>query len=168
MSERKKPNWSVPLRVRFRSPTEQTQWEREQGSGVINHAPTGDHQVAQSQLAGVVSNVHVPQHIQHIKELLRLTNVLRAGLSLNEVLQQIVTSISACTGFGSLVINLVEEGKDYLVPVAFAGTSPEAERIIREAPLTIEQMRRLMRPEFRISQSYFISHEYAVDYSDIG
>ena len=157
MSERKQPNWSVPLRVRFRSPTEQTQWEREQGSGVINHAPTG-----------VITNVHVPQHIQHIKELLRLTNVLRAGLSLNEVLQQIVTSISACTGFGSLVINLVEEGKDYLVPVAFAGTSPEAERIIREAPLTIEQMRRLMRPEFRISQSYFISHEYAVDYSDIG
>src|SRR6266568_7711633 len=152
MSERKQQNWSVPLRVRFRSPTEHAQWEREQGTGVINHAPTG--------------NRYTPQHIQHIKELLRLTNVLRAGLSLNEVLQQIVTSISACTGFRILVINLVEERKDYLIPVAFAGTSPEAERIIREAPLTIEQMRRLMRPEFRISQSYFISHEYAVDYSD--
>ncbi len=39
--------------------------------------------------------------------------------------------------------------------------------MIRENPLTVEQMHRLMRPEFRISQSYFIPHQYAAMYADV-
>ncbi len=94
-----------------------------------------------------------------MKELLRLGNLLRADIGLNEVLHRIAASTSACTGFGMLVVCLIEEGDTHTRPAAFAGMSEEEERLIRTNPVTIEQMHTLMRPEFRISQSYFISHE---------
>ena len=96
---------------------------------------------------------------QQIKELLRLSHLLRADIGLNEVLQRIVASMSACTGFGILVVCLTEEGNIYTQPVAFAGASEEGEQLIRTHPMTIDQMHSLMRPEFRISQSYFVSHD---------
>ncbi|GAC1693982.1 MAG: hypothetical protein PVS3B3_17800 [Ktedonobacteraceae bacterium] len=99
------------------------------------------------------------QRTQQIKELLRLGNLLRADIGLNEVLHRIASSTSACTGFGMLVVCLIEDGSTYTHPVAFAGASEEGERLIRSHPMTIEQMHSLMQPEFRISQSYFISHK---------
>ena len=97
---------------------------------------------------------------QQIKELLRLGNLLRADIGLNEVLHRIAASISACTGFRILAVSLIEEGNSQTRPVAFAGVSEEGERLIRANPITIEQLYNLMRPELRISQSYFISHEH--------
>ncbi len=46
-------------------------------------------------------------------------------------------------------------------------TQEEGNRFIRENPLTAEQMHRLMRREFRISQSYFIPHEFSDEFTDI-
>jgi methyl-accepting chemotaxis protein len=167
MSEQKSQGWFVPLRVRFRSPTERAQWEREH-PGVL----AADEQTLQLQLPTLGSEPEALRRTQQIKELIRLGNVLRAQLDfeldgLNEVLQQIGNSISACTGFRVLVINLVEPGSEYVVPVAFAGASEEGERIVRESRMTIEQLLGLMRGEFRISQSYYISHEHAEVFSDI-
>jgi methyl-accepting chemotaxis protein len=156
----------VPLRVRFRSPTEQEQWEREHAAHTLPaFHPAADEQAPTTPLP---RGTESPQRTQQIKELIRLGNILRAELGFNEVLQQIVASISACTGFRIAVINLVEEGSDITSPVAFVGAPEEAERIVRERPLTVEQMHRLMRPQFRISQSYFIPHEYADMYADLG
>src|SRR5271169_6770437 len=149
MSEQKSQGWFVPLRVRFRSPTERAQWEREH-SGVL----AADDQTSQLQIPTLGSEPEALRRTQQIKELIRLGNVLRAELGLNEVLQQIGNSISACTGFRILVINLVEPGSEYVVPVAFAGASEEGERIMRESRMTVEQLLGLLRGEFRISQSY--------------
>jgi len=162
MSEQKSQGWFVPLRVRFRSPTERAQWEREH-PGML----AADDQTLQLQLPTLGSEPEAPRRTQQIKELIRLGNVLRAELGLNEVLQQIGNSISACTGFRILVIALINEGSDYVTPVAFAGTSAEGERLIREGPMTVEQLLGLLRGEFRISQSYFISHEHTEVFSDI-
>jgi len=166
MSEKKQQNWFVPLRVRFRSPAEQEQWEREHAAHTLPaFHPAADEQAPTMPLP---RGTESPQRTQQIKELIRLGNILRAELGFNEVLQQIVASISACTGFRVAVINLVEENSDITSPVAFVGTPEESERSIRERPLTVEQMHRLMRPQFRISQSYFIPHEYADMYADLG
>jgi len=88
-------------------------------------------------------------------------------LGLSEVLQQIVASASMCTGFRILVVHLIEDGDDFLSPFAFAGMSEENINILRSVRRPVEQVLRLMRPEFRISQSYFISHEYIQDFADI-
>src|SRR5204863_1113472 len=42
----------------------------------------------------------------------------------------------------------------------------ENERVLREAHDPVEKIFKLMRPEFRISQSYFISHGYGDVFSD--
>jgi methyl-accepting chemotaxis protein len=104
---------------------------------------------------------------QQIKELLRLGNMLRAELSPDEVLEQMVKSITSCTGFRSAVINLLEDQHEYLTPIAFAGVSDDARRLISANPVTIEQMYRLMQAHFRISQSYFIPHEHSSEFEDI-
>ena len=160
MSERRQQNWYVPLRVRFRSPTEQAQWERE-------HAPPPAITDTQPLSPNVASGTEALKRTQQIKELLRLGNIMRAELGLGEVLHQIVASTSVCTGFRILVIHLIEEGSDLLSPFAFAGMTEENEHVLREVRRPAEQVLRLMRPEFRIGQSYFISHEYMDDFSDI-
>src|ERR1700692_253366 len=102
MSERRPQTRFVPLRVRFRSPAEQAQWEREH----TVHTPVGDNAVAQpvSQTAcgsasEVGGNGNGGIETRQIKELLRLGNVLRAELGLREILEQMVASISSCIGF---------------------------------------------------------------------
>src|SRR5215469_3478661 len=166
MSEKRQQNRFVPLRVRFRSPAEQEQWEREHTAHTLpTFHPAANEQALTMPLP---RGTESPQRTQQIKDLIRLGNILRAELGFNEVLQQIVASISACTGFRIAVINLVEEGSDITSPVAFVGAPEESERIIRERPLTVEQVHRLMRPQFRISQSYFIPHEYIDMYADLG
>src|SRR6266571_387573 len=165
MSERRQQGGFVPLRLRFRSSAEHTQSERTRAT--VPLPSLGDDQALESQMVDLTTGSKSPQHTQQIKELIRLGNILRAELGLGEVLQQIAASIRTCTGFRILVINLLEEGKDYLVPAAFAGASEEGERMIRESPLTVEQMHKLMRKNFRISQSYFIPHEHFADFPDI-
>lgn len=162
MSERRQ---NVPLRVRFRSPAEQAQWERDH----IPQPSLGDSHALPSSGADVAANsdVDAQRRTRQTKELLRLSNIMRADLGLSEVLQQIVSSTSVCTGFRILVIHLIEEGSDLLSPYAFAGMSEENITILRTVRRSVEQVLRLMRPKFRISQSYFISHEYVVDFSDI-
>ncbi len=217
MSEQKPQGWFVPLRVRFRSATERAHWEREHPGALA-----ADDQTLQLQLPTLgpepedggshdKSGSYTSLRTQQIKELIRLGNVLRAQMGfelggLNEVLQQIVASVSACTGFRTLVIFLVTDlgendvepgsetegplptlisptaaaGRDhqttYVVPVASnceeSAASEEGERIrrvvprfiegmlARESRMTVEQLLGLLRSEFRISQSYFISHEH--------
>ena len=165
MSERRQQSWFVPLRVRFRSPAEQAQWERDH----ILQSTLGDSQTLPPPIADVAtgSDIDAQRHTRQIKELLRLSNIMRADLGLSEVLQQIVTSASMCTGFRILVVHLIEDGDDFLSPFAFAGMSEENINILRSVRRPVEQVLRLMRPEFRISQSYFISHEYIQDFADI-
>lgn len=171
MSERKQQNLFVPLRVRFRSAAEHAQWERDQATASTASMPgipaTPDDPMLQSPAVTFPHGLELPQRARQIKEVIRLGSVLRAELGLCEVLQQIIASLSACTGFRSAAINLVEQGSEYLTVAAQIGSSEENARLLAESPITREQMRRLMRPEFLISQSYFIPHERSAEFSDI-
>ena len=147
MQEQETQRKHIPLRIHLRpsSTAQQT---------------NGQKQMVDSTSAALTPPCASHSRAQQIKEVLRLGNLLRADIGLNEVLHKIAASTSACTGFRILVVCLVEEGNNQTRPVAFAGASEEAERLIHANPITIEQMHALMRPEFRISQSYFISHEH--------
>ncbi len=54
----------------------------------------------------------------------------------------------------------------HLVSVAFAGVAEEDQRLLRQSPFSFESLSQLMRPEFRMSQSYFISHAYSDVFAD--
>ena len=168
MSEKKQQNLFVPLRVRFRSPAEQAQWKLEHAASPLpSYTSIDDYDAVEPPSISLPKGTDSAQRTQQIKELIRLGNVLRAEFGLNEVLQQVVASISTCTGFRMAVINLVEDNSDKTSPVAFAGGSEEGNSLIRENPLTVEQMHSFMRSEFRISQSYFIPHQFADMYADV-
>src|SRR5258708_19718529 len=167
MSEQKQQNRFVPLRVRFRSSAEQAQWEREHAAHITPSFPsTGDDEAQQALNMPVPEGAESPQRTRQIKELIRLGNILRSELGLNEVLEQIVASISTCTGFRIAVINLVDEKHDYLSSVAFAGGSEEGTRVLQESHIPLEQLYNIMRPELRITQIYFISHQHPSFFSD--
>ncbi len=193
MTERRQQGWSLPLRVRFRPITQSTeqgeqreQFERgnENEHGTGNTMLTRDEPLAPSPATSplpVVKNTPVParptipmindvealKRARQTRELIRLGNLLRAELGLNEVLQQVVSAISSCTGFRSSVISMLDEDGEHLSSVAFAGIAEEGQRVLREAHDAVEKVARFMRPEFRISQSYFISHEYAPLFADV-
>ena len=165
MSEQRQQSSFVPLRIRFRSPAEQAQWERDH----VLPPTYGDSQALQAPSADVATDTDIDaqRRTRQVKELLRLSNIVREDLGLSELLQQIVASTSVCTGFRVLVVHLIENGSEMLSPSAFVGISEENINILRTARRPVEQILRLLRPEFRISQSYFISHEYMQDISDM-
>jgi len=154
MQQQKTQSNYFPVRVRIRPST------KPHNSSLMKQLDTNEHEQTTPLHSIVEKSCESQRRAQQIKELLRLGNLLRADLSLNEVLHRIAASISNCTGFRMLAVNLIEEGKGYARPVAFAGVTEEGEQAIRANPASIEQMYRVMQPEFRISQSYFISHEH--------
>src|SRR5215469_13589934 len=96
-----------------------------------------------------LSNVsETERHTQQIRELGRLGNLLRADLSLDEVLQEIVASTAACTGFRILVMRLLDEETKQLTTVALNGIPEEGQRMLNAAPVSWETLQRLMQPEF--------------------
>jgi GAF domain-containing protein len=166
MSEQKQQNGVVPLRVRLRSTSEHPQLEREH-TAVPARPSNGGYSMPHPHTLHLPTENVPQQHTRQIKELIRLGNMLRAELGLEEVLQDIVTSISACTGFRIASINLIDEESGYLVAVALTGSSPENERLILERRISVEQILRVMRPEYRMSHSYFVSHEHSDQFADI-
>ena len=98
---------------------------------------------------------------RQIKEVLRLGNAMRAELQLEILLRQIVEAISSCIGFRTAILNLVREDSAETESAAFVGIKPEDEQRMRASPQPLNSMLALMRSEFRLSQSYFIPHEYA-------
>jgi len=98
---------------------------------------------------------------RQIKEVLRLSNAMRAELQLDVLLRQIVESIGSCIGFRQAILNLVREDTSELECAAFIGINQEDEMRMRASPPPLTRMLAMMRSEFRISQSYFISHEHA-------
>lgn len=157
MSERRVSH-KVPLRVRFRSPAEQVQWEREN-----LFLPTSSTPSSLSQTPNLTNATEIQKRIQQTKELIRLGQLLRADLGLNEVLQQVVATTVRCIGFHKMALNLIDEDGQHISSVAFAGLSGEEEHLLREAHDPMEKLKPFIRPEFRISQSYFVSHKHGIE-----
>lgn len=165
MPEEKQQSRSVPLRVRFRVPAELAQWTQEEEQMASTPEPCSDDEPTAPSLP-VVKHAALQQSHQ-VKELIRLGNVLRAELGLSEVLEQIASSITLCTGFRASVIKMIEEEHNCLMTVACAGISEEDKQKLQAHPMRVAQMLRMMQPEFQISQSYFISHEYNHLFDDV-
>ena len=154
MAEQKSQTRSIPLRVRFRVSNETI-------------STLGDSLRHTQPLVLDLSHMsETERHVQQIRELGKLGYLLRADLGLNEVLQQIVASAAACTGFRVLVMRLWDKESKQLTAVAFNGVREEGQRMLSAAPISWETLQQFMQPEFRLSQSYFISHEHGSCYGE--
>ncbi|MEO7020142.1 MAG: methyl-accepting chemotaxis protein [Ktedonobacteraceae bacterium] len=166
MSEGKQQSWFMPLRMRLRSAVEPVEDEQEMEQYVVALTPRSSEEEPTAPSLPAIKSSMLRQS-QQIKELIYLGNVLRAELGLEEVLEQVVAAINSCTGFRVSVIKLINEGYDYLRSVAYAGLSEADQRTLEAHPMQVSQMLRLMRPEFQMSQSYFISHEHQHLFEDV-
>src|SRR5262245_43402537 len=129
MPEGKQQSWSMPLRVRFRAHAEPLPWTHKEGRvASLPPEPSPDAEPTAPSLP-VVRSATLQQNRQ-VKELIRLGNVLRAELGLSEVLEQVASSITLCTGFRASVIMMIEGEHNYLKAVAFAGVSEENRQTI--------------------------------------
>ncbi len=134
------------MRLRFRSPAE-SQWEQARRLSA-----------AQQQRSTLTETAGDIQHLQ-IKELLRLSNLLRQGSNLHEVLSEIASAIVNCTPFRRAIIFVIDDQQQKVSTLASAGISEESQHLLRNVHDTVEQWIRWMQPEYRISQSYFVAHE---------
>ena len=154
MSERKLQTRYIPLRVRFRPATENHLYGREYNVPIHGTLSSTESTVTEFSHASETA-----RYTKLIRELLHLCDLLRTDLSLDEILQHIASSIASCTGFRGLAINQLDENEQMLHTVAVAGVTEEDRHALHEKPFSVEILFNLMRPQFRISQSYFIPYE---------
>jgi methyl-accepting chemotaxis protein len=156
MSERKLHPRYLPLRVRIRPTGETATFNREAITGSLVNVPP---EITRTEVSNQEQVSEKERRGQQIKELLRLCGLLRADLSLDEVLQQIVHATASCTGFRALCLGLLDQSGKTGSNVAMTGINEEDERILRETHYPVDMMLSLMRPEFRISESYFVPYD---------
>ncbi len=156
MSDPKPQTGYIPLRVRFRPTAENHSQGREQNISVNGTANSISSTVAEF---ARVSD-HEQRHARVIKELLHLCDLLRKDLSLDDILQQMASSIVVCSGFRGLSISLLDDSEKMLRVIAAVGITEEDQRLLYEKSFPVDILFNLMLPRFRISQSYFIPHEY--------
>jgi methyl-accepting chemotaxis protein len=106
------------------------------------------------------SDRDIERRVRQIRELVRLSNSLHADVGLAEILTQLANAVSSTIGFGSAVFNLAHEGSDYLEVAAVAGLTPAEFQRLRASPPPLSKLLRVMRPEFCLSRSYYINHQY--------
>jgi len=102
----------------------------------------------------------IERRVRQIRELVRLSNTLHADVGLAEILTQLANAVSSTIGFGVAAFNLTREDSEYMEVAAAAGLDTAAFQHLRESPPRLRAVLRVMRPEFCLSQSYYISHEF--------
>ena len=100
------------------------------------------------------------RRVRQIKAIVRLGTELRAEIGLPNIVTRIVEGAVSMLGFRVAVLNLVRPGRDRVEIAAMAGlTEGERQRLLQEPPL-VAALVDVMRPNFLVSQSYFIPHQY--------
>ena len=98
---------------------------------------------------------------RQLSEILRLGNALKFNVEPEDILDRVVHAVVDSLGFNIALLNLVEPGPPpFLRRAAAAGIPPDVWRQMKTASVALDEYLALMRPEFRISQSYLISHHY--------
>ncbi|HLZ23731.1 MAG TPA: methyl-accepting chemotaxis protein [Ktedonobacterales bacterium] len=118
------------------------------------------HERVQNWVQRRTSDRDLGRRTRQIKEIVRIGMSLRADMELAHILAQIVEGITSTLGFGAAVLNLAHEESDVFEIVATAGLgAAERQRLVKSPP-PVARLLAVMRDEFRISHSFFISHHY--------
>jgi len=94
-----------------------------------------------------------------IKKVLEIATSINSNLSLDVVLHEIVHAVSDAAGFRIVLLRVLNEGGKDFEARAFAGLSSEAIRKLEQHVVPKPEFESWLKEEFRVSRSYFISHE---------
>ena len=94
-----------------------------------------------------------------IKKLLEIATSINSNLSLDKVLHEIVHAVSDAVGFRIVLLRVLNERTQAFEARAFAGLNRDAIRTLEEKHVPRTEFESWLKEEFRLSRSYFISHE---------
>ena len=96
------------------------------------------------------------QKLQHI---LRVVSDMNSDLDPDSLLSRIAETIQQSLGFRIVLIRVREPGTDLLRARAFAGLDDPARHQLASEDVVLEDFVSWLKDEFKVSQSYFISHK---------
>src|SRR5437867_118261 len=94
-----------------------------------------------------------------IKKVLEIAMSINSNLSLDKVLHEIVHAVSDAVGFRIVLLRVLNEAVGAFEARAFAGLNRDAIRKLEEHSVPRAEFDSWLKEEFRVSRSYFISHE---------
>ncbi len=94
-----------------------------------------------------------------IKKVLEIATSINSNLSLDVVLHEIVHAVSDVAGFRIVLLRVLNDAGLEFQAQAFAGLSGEAIRKLEQHRIPKSEFEGWLKEEFRVSRSYFISHE---------
>ena len=94
-----------------------------------------------------------------IKKVLEIATSINSNLSLDKVLHEIVHAVSDAAGFRIVLLRVLNEASDHFEARAFAGLHRDAIRKLELLRIPRTEFESWLKEEFRVSRSYFISHE---------
>jgi signal transduction histidine kinase len=101
------------------------------------------------------------ERVALLSALLETGNRFRVAVDLPGLLHEIAETIQHVLGWDHVVIMQNNPADDTTRPAATAGFDAEtAEQILNDTPTPLEGVRILLQDRFRISNSYFISHQH--------
>jgi len=97
---------------------------------------------------------------EKLAKILEVASSINSNLDLDTVLHGVVSAVRETLGFRIVLLRILNPKTDLLEARAFAGLTVDAIRKLESYPVPVEEFRSWLRPEFRISCSYFISHTH--------
>jgi signal transduction histidine kinase/response regulator RpfG family c-di-GMP phosphodiesterase len=85
---------------------------------------------------------------------------INSGLDLDALLRRLAETIASTLGFRVVLIRLREPGTDRLRACAFAGIDGPSRAALEAQDVPLIEFLSWLREEFKVSQSYFISHAH--------
>lgn len=118
---------------------------------------------SQLRSAETESREQLREKMNQLSELLKVSATFRANAPLAQVLNSICSAVKSSLGFQLVEMNLIDPATGAMTPCAFAGFPPQERERLRGMSRPPEFYDRIMQPKFRISNSYFLSHEDHLD-----
>jgi signal transduction histidine kinase len=97
---------------------------------------------------------------EKLTKILEVASVINSNLDRDAVLNGVVSAVRDALGFRIVLLRILNSQTGQLEAKAFAGLGVDAIRKLENKPLPIDEFKSWLRPEFRISSSYFISHKH--------
>ena len=100
------------------------------------------------------------QRGRRLHQILESIGQINSELDLDTLLPRIAGIVSTSLGFRIVLIRILDPGSDRLRARAFAGIDDAGRAQLERTDVTVEEFGSWLREEFRVSRSYFISHQH--------
>lgn len=108
-------------------------------------------------------NSQLEAQARQLSEILKISEILRLDLKLDDLLDKVAKAVQRSLGFRRVLISLYDRDQHVFIRKAQAGLSDQAFRRAREQQVPEKHFFQLFQDKFKVSNSFFISHQEAND-----